>query len=69
MKIKFEHERLQMLPETKKEEEFCLNLHRAIVYANKVMAWHGDVEFDGKETSGYVFTLPPEMPNQIKSNL
>ena len=24
------------------------------------MAWYGDVEFDGKATSGYVFTTPPK---------
>ena len=59
MKVKFESDRLQMLPETDNEEGFCKTLGRRIADSNVLMNWYGDVEFDGKATSGYVITYKP----------
>ena len=55
MKVKFEHERLQMLPENNDEEMFCKALIRRITDSNKLMSWYGDMSF-GRETSGYIIT-------------
>lgn len=63
MKIKYRNERIEMLPETDKDEWFCKELHSFIRHtSNEFMSWYGDVEFDGKETSGYVYTFKPR-PN------
>ena len=59
MKTKYEHERLNLLPESLEEEEFCKDLIRRMIDSNILMGWYGDVEFDGKETSGYVITDQP----------
>ena len=60
MKVKFEHDRLEMLPENKDEEIFATDLQRLInAVSNEFMAWYGDVKFE-KETSGFVITWKPE---------
>ena len=60
MKVKFEHDRLQMLPEEDFEERFVKELTRLVqAVSNELMAWYGDVEFD-KETSGYIVTWKPK---------
>ena len=55
MKVKFEHERLQMLPETDDEENFCQTLVRRVEDSKHLLGWYGDMRFD-KETSGYIIT-------------
>ena len=55
MKVKFEHERLQMLPENDDEEWFCKTLIRRVEDSNNLMSWYGDMRFD-RETSGYIIT-------------
>ena len=61
MKVKFESNRLQFLVEPDSNEEwFVKTLVRRITDSNNLMSWYGDVEFDGKETSGYIITWQPE---------
>jgi hypothetical protein len=64
MKVKFESDRLQIIPKEEAgsyEERFIKELTRLIqAVSNELMAWYGDVEFDGKETSGYVITWKPK---------
>ncbi len=65
MKTKFEHNRLELLPENDFEERFATTLIRRMTDSNELMGWYGDVEFD-KPTSGYVITwLPERNPEKI----
>ena len=50
-----------MLPETPEEERFCKRLINRMTDSNLLMGWYGDVEFDGKETSGYKITTLPSV--------
>ena len=59
MKVKFENNRLSMLPDNNEDERFARDIVRLIqAVSNNMMAWYGDVTFD-KETSGYVITYKP----------
>lgn len=60
MKMNFEFNRLNLLPETPDEEAFTKALVRRIEDSNRLVGWYGDVEIDGKETSGYVITWKPK---------
>jgi len=61
MKVNFEHDRLELVPETKEEEQFCKDLHHSIPTHPGMMSWYGDVDFDKVGArSGYVFTHRPE---------
>jgi len=66
MKVKFERDRLQMIPEEDIEERFAKELTRLVqAVSNELMAWYGDVKFE-KETSGYVITWKPKRnPREI----
>ena len=60
MQVKFERDRVQMLPEDDFETRFATELQRLInAVSNEMMAWYGDVKFD-KETSGFVITWKPK---------
>lgn len=67
MKTRYKNERLTLLPETPDEISFCKDLTSRIIDSNLLMAWYGDVEFDGKETSGYIITYQPSNnpPNEL----
>jgi hypothetical protein len=54
MKTLYDYSQLVMLPENSEEEQFCQTLTRLVsAVSNRLMAWYGDCEFDGKGTSGY----------------
>ncbi len=61
MKVKFEHDRLEMITEDDNEKRFVQEMSELIqAVSNELMAWYGDVKFDGKETSGNVITWKPK---------
>ena len=71
MKVKFENDRLQMLPEGIDEERFAKMLVRRMEDSNNFTGWYGDMEFDNKGTSGYVITWqlgksPKDIPSVEK---
>ena len=60
MKVKFENDRLELIPEDTFETRFATTLIRRMDDSNRLMGWYGDVRVDEKETSGYVITWIPE---------
>lgn len=66
MKTEYKYGRLNLLPETIEEEEFCKMLIRRITDSRLLMSWYGDVSFDGKETCGYIITTrsKPKLPEK-----
>ncbi|MCK4820530.1 hypothetical protein KA005_32495 [bacterium] len=66
MKLKFENDRLYMLPEDDIEERFAQTLIRRVEDSNNMMGWYGDAEFDEKYTGAYIITwLPDKEPKAI----
>ena len=60
MKVQYDYKQLVMLPENNDEELFVQKLTRLVsAVSNDLMAWYGDSEFDGKETSGYKIAYKP----------
>lgn len=61
MKVQYNYKQLVMLPENNDEEMFVQKLTRLVsAVSNDLMAWYGDCEFDGKETSGYKIAYIPD---------
>lgn len=61
MKVQYNYSQLVMLPENNDEEMFAQALTRLVsAVSNKLVAWYGDCEFDGKETSGYKIAYAPD---------
>lgn len=60
MQIKYESKRIYAKSENAEEEELLKAMHRRMEDSNRLMSWYGDAEFDGKETSAYIFTWQPD---------
>lgn len=61
MKVSYNYSQLAMLPENNEDEMFAQALIRLVsAVSNKLMAWYGDCEFDGKATSGYKIAYAPD---------
>ena len=61
MEVKFNNNRLEMIPQDNFEERFATTLVRRMTDSNRLMGWYGDVTSEaGKETSGYVITWQPD---------
>jgi len=61
MKVQYNYSQLVMLPETNEDEMFAQSLTRLVsAVSNRLMAWYGDCEFDGKATSGYKISFLPD---------
>lgn len=63
MKTQYRYDRLELLPENEQEARFCKALMNRITDSNIIMAYHGDVKFDGKETCGFIITPYPDRDN------